>query len=125
MNLLPTAWIDVDPHELRLLLDEHIGGPGQYDSELGNPNKLYLPLARPECEIALTFRGKRVSSIEPGQAFAADKWQRVVQKIDRSLFDGSVQVGRDYSFISHRVSGSWRGDRSGVQILPPPENAPQ
>ena len=34
------------------------------------------------------------------------------------------KVGRDYSFSSFRVSGSWQGRRSGVQILPPPDEAP-
>ena len=36
-----------------------------------------------------------------------------------------MKVGREYSFSSFRVSGSWRGERSGVQILPPPDDAPR
>jgi hypothetical protein len=107
-----------------LLLDKHIGGPGQYDRALGDPNKLYLPLARSDCRIALNFRKKKIVAIEPGQAFDAAEWQRISHEIKKSLFDGPLKVGREYSFSSFRVSGSWRGRRSGVQILPPPDNAP-
>jgi len=35
-----------------------------------------------------------------------------------------MKVGRDYSFSSYRVPGSWRGERSGVQIMPPHPEAP-
>ena len=34
-------------------------------------------------------------------------------------------MGRKYSFSSFRVPGSWRGERSGVQILPAPDDAPR
>jgi hypothetical protein len=36
-----------------------------------------------------------------------------------------MKVGREYSFSSFRVLGSWRGKLSGVQILPPPDDAPR
>jgi hypothetical protein len=124
LNLLSETWANLDPYELRLLLDKHIGGPGQYDRALGDPNKLYLPLARSDCRIALNFRKKKIVAIEPGQAFDAAEWQRISHEIKKSLFDGPLKVGREYSFSSFRVSGSWRGRRSGVQILPPPDNAP-
>jgi hypothetical protein len=106
-----------------LLLNKHIPGLGQHDRELGDPEKLYLPLARSDCRIALTFREKIVA-IEPGPAFDAVEWQRISDEITTSLFDGGMKVGRDYSFSSFCASGSWRGRRSGVQILPPPDNAP-
>src|SRR5262249_41017312 len=92
---------------------------------MGDPNKLYLPLARSDCRIALSFRKKKIVAIEPGPAFDAAEWQRMSQEIKKSLFDGPLKVGRDYSFSGFRVSGSWRGRRSGVQILPPPDNAPR
>jgi hypothetical protein len=41
------------------------------------------------------------------------------------MLGGTVKIGRDYSFSGFRVAGSWRGDRSGLQILPPPEQAPR
>jgi hypothetical protein len=125
LNLLHETWTNLDPYELRLLLDKHFGGPGQYDRELGDPGKLYLPLARSECRVALTFRKKKIVAIEPGPAFDAAEWQRISQEIAKSLFEGSLKIGRDFSFSSFRVSGSWRGHRSGVQILPPPDNAPR
>jgi hypothetical protein len=125
LNFLPKKWANIDdPRELRLLLDKHFGGPGQSDRALGDPNKLYLPLARSDCRIALNFHKKKIVAIEPGQAFDAAEWQRISHEINRSLFDGPLKVGRECSFSSYRVSGSWRGQRSGVQILPPPEDAP-
>ena len=125
LNLLPKKWANIDdPHELRLLLDKHIGGPGQYDGRSKNPDKFYLPLAGSACRIALTFQGKRIAAIDRGVSFGLAEWRRAKQKIDKSLFDGPLKVGRDYSFSNFRVSGSWRGRRSGVQILPPPDGAP-
>ena len=125
LSLLPEPWVYVDPHELRLLLAEHIPGPGQRDRAMGDPNRLYLPLARSDCRISLTFQKKKIVAIEPGPAFNAAEWQRISQPITKSLFDGPLKFGRDYSFSSFRVFGSWRGRRSGVQILPPPDEAPR
>jgi hypothetical protein len=124
VDLLSQAWKDFDSHELRLLLDKHIGGPGQYDRRAGDPNKLYLPLARESCRIALTFRDKKIVSIEPGPGFDAVEWNRVSAEITESLA-GSAKTGREYSFSGWRVRGWWRGVRSGLQILPPPPQAPQ
>lgn len=124
LNLLSEKWVNLDPHELRLLLDRHIRGPGQYDRAMGDRNKLYLPLARSDCRISLTFRNKKIVAIEPGPAFDTAEWQRINDKITKSVLDGALKVGRDYSFCGFRVSGSWRGRRSGVQILPPPAEAP-
>ncbi len=124
-NLLRDKWTDLDSAELRLLLDERIGGPGQYHDRSNSPNKLYLPLAGPSCRIALTFREKEIVAIEPGPAFDAAEWERVSEEIEKSILAGPLKVGRDYSFSSFRVAGSWRGERSGVQILPPPDDTPR
>jgi len=124
-NLLSKTWTNLDSFELRLLLDKCIGGPGQYDGLPNNPNKLYLPLAGSSCRIGLTFRDKKIIAIEPGPAFDAAQWEQVSEEIEKSLLAGPLKVGREYSFSSFRVLGSWRGDRSGVQILPPPDDAPR
>jgi hypothetical protein len=124
-NLLRKTWTDLDSSELRLLLDARIGGPGQFDGRDENPNKFYLPLARESCRIALTYAGSRVVAIEPSSAFDPAEWERLSEEIEKSLLTGPVKVGREYSFCSFRVVGSWRGDRSGVQILPPPGDAPR
>jgi hypothetical protein len=126
-SLLKRAWANSDPHELRLLLDKHIGGPGQYDRELDSINKLYLPLARSSCRIVLTFhvKDKRITTIEPGQAFDTIEWARVSEEIDKSILCGTPKFGRDFSFSGHRVLGSWRGPHSEVQILPAPSDAPR
>jgi len=124
-NLLRDSWTDLDSAELRLLLNKRIGGLGQYNDHSNHPNKLYLPLAGSSCRIALTFLKKKIVAIEPGQAFDASEWDRVSEEIENSIRAGPMKVGRDYSFSSFRVPGSWQGERSGVQILPPPDDAPR
>lgn len=124
-NLLSETWTNLDSYELRLLLNERIGGPGQYHDRSNNPTNFYLPLAGSSCRIGLTFRDKKIVAIEPGPAFDAAEWERVSEEIENSILTGPLKVGREYSFSNFRVPGSWRGDRSGVQILPPPDHAPR
>jgi hypothetical protein len=124
-NLLKATWTDLDSAELRLLLHERIGGPGQYDDAVGNPDVLYLPLAGAQCCVSLTFRDKKIVRVEPGKAFNPGEWERISREIECSVLTGATKVGRDFSFSSFRVQGSWRGARSGVQILPPPDDAPR
>ena len=124
-NLLSDRWKKLNSYELRLLLQRHFGGPGQYDGRLEIPNKFYLPLAREQCQIVLTYSNEKIVIIEPGAAFDDEKWTRSSKEIEQTLFDGPAKVGRAYSFSSYRVRGSWQGARSGVQIFPPPDNAPQ
>jgi len=119
-NLLRDSWTDLESAELRLLLNERVGRPGQYDA-----NTLYLPLGGSSCRIALTFRESKIVAIEPGQAFDPAEWDRVSKEIDKSIRGGPIKIGRDYSFSSFRVQGSWLGKRSGVQILPSPKDAPR
>lgn len=122
-GLLQSGWTDLDSAELRFILLERIGKPGQYDGRDSNPNTFYLPLAGSSCRIKLTFSdSKQIVAIEPGPAFDAAQWEQVVEEIERT---GPHKVGRDCSFSSFRVAGSWRGKRSGVQILPPPADAPR
>jgi hypothetical protein len=124
-NLLKDTWTDLVSAELRLLLDERIGRPGQYDDAAGNPDVLYLPLAGAKCRVSLTFRDKKIAKVEPGKAFSPGEWERISREIESSLLTGPTKVGRDFSFSTFRVQGSWRGVRSGVQILPPPDDAPR
>ena len=121
-NLL--KWPNLDSVELRILLHEFIGGTGQSnDLSRAKPRNFYLPLAGPSCRVALKFKGKKVIRIEPGKAFDAAQWQQISSEIEQSI-TGGTKVGRDYSFSGRRVKGSWRGEHSGVQILPPPADAP-
>ena len=55
-NLLRPTWGQLNTHELRILLAERVGRPGQYDGREANPNRLYLPLAGSQCRVVLTFR---------------------------------------------------------------------
>ncbi len=121
-NLL--KWPNLDSIELRILLHEFIGGTGQSDDlSRAKPRNFYLPLAGPSCRVALKFKGEKVIRIEPGKAFDAAQWQQISSEIEQSI-TGGTKVGRDYSFSGRRVKGSWRGEHSGVQILPPPADAP-
>ena len=123
INLLKSSWADIDSAELRFILLECIGKPGQYDGRDANPNTFYLPLARSSCRIKLAFSdNKQIKAIEPGPAFDPAQWQQIIEEIERT---GPYKVGRDCSFSTFRVPGSWRGKRSGVQILPAPEDAPR
>ena len=124
-NLILDSWSKLDSHELRLLLDQRIGGPGQFDGRETNPNKFYLPLAGASCRVVLTFRNNKIAAVEPGQAFDEAEWRSITHEIENAVLGGQPKVGREYSFSSFRVSGSWRGARSGVQILPPPSEAPR
>jgi hypothetical protein len=113
----------VDLGELKILLNEHIGGPGQFD---GHADNIFcLPLAGSSCQISLIFKGKNIVAIEPGEAFNAASWKQVSDEITKSIVDGPVKIGREYSFSSFRVLGSWRGNDSHVQILPAPDSAPR
>jgi hypothetical protein len=116
-NLLRKTWTSLDSQELRLLLNKRIGGTGQFGRD-ANPNKFYLPWAREACRVVLTFEDKKIIAVEPGPAFDAAEWTKIAEEIENAVLVGPSKVGREYSFSSHRVPGSWRGVRSGVQILP-------
>ncbi len=124
-NLLREAWANLDSHELKLLLDKRIGGPGQFEGRDANPSKFYLPLAGASCRVALTFRDKGIVAVEPGPAFDVSEWEKITDEIESTILVGPPKVGREYSFSSFRVPGSWRGVRSGVQIFPPSPQAPR
>ncbi len=124
-NLIKKSWEGLDSAELRIFLNEQIGGPGQYQNQFKNPNKLYLPLGGSSCQIVLTFDETKIVAIEPGKAFDPSEWNRISQEIEKSILSGPLKVGREYSFSSFRVTGSWRGKQSGIQILPPPDDTPR
>lgn len=125
LNLIKESWTNVDSFELRLLLDNRIGGPGQYDGSSNLPNKLHLPLADSSCRISLIFRDKKIAAIEPGPAFDLREWEEISEEIEKSIICSTLKIGRDYSFSTFRVEGYWRGERSGIQILPPPDDEPR
>jgi hypothetical protein len=122
-NLVSETWNDLDSEELSILLRERFGHTlGQYH---GDDPRLYLPEAGAQSRIALTYEGSEIVAIEPGEAFDPAEWEQVSQEIERSILNGAPKTGRDYSFSSFPVQGSWRGQQSEVQILPAPESAPR
>jgi hypothetical protein len=121
-SLLPDTWAGLDQADLRLLLQERIGRPGQYD---GNRDVLHLPLAREKCRVSLTYKGTKIVAIERGAAFDRREWEQICAEIEGPILKGPRRVGRELSFSTFRVEGWWRGSRSGVQILPAPDTAPR
>ncbi len=124
-NLFLETWSNLDSHELRLLLHERIGGPGQYDDYVINPKDWHLPLAGTICRIIVGFKNKKINFIKPGSAFDAQKWKETSDEIDKQLNIGDQAIGREFSFSGTPVIGFWRGTRSGLQICPPPPSAPR
>ena len=84
----------------------------------------HLPLAGETCQIIVRFKVKKINFIKRGSAFDADKWNETAAEIDKLLIDGDHAIGREFSFSKGPVKGFWRGKNSGVQICPPPPNAP-
>lgn len=121
-NLMARAWCALDPKELRLLLAEVFGDPGQYDSV--SKNHLYLPLGGSEARIVLDFKGARIVNISRGPAFDPDQWAKFAAEVESGLIAGPLKVGREIAFASQPIVGSWKGQKSGIQILPPPQGAP-
>jgi hypothetical protein len=122
-NLILDSWKQVDPSELRILLDKFVGGPGQH--ETAETNKTYLPLGRDKCFVSLAFKGKRINCIERGPAFDQARWNDITDQIEGLLFGGRQRIVRWWTFNTYRVTGSWRGDKSGIQILPPLPDVPR
>lgn len=122
-NLLDDVPKDIDQHELRQFLDHRVGGPGQHDGTA--TNKLYLPLGGSSCQFILIYDGADIVGLEQGPAYDAAGWGTLIQEMTSLLLSGPMKFGRDFSFSSHRVEGSWRGGRSGIQILPAPVDAPR
>lgn len=122
-NLLDDVPKDIDRHELRQFLDYRVGGPGQYDSTV--TNKLYLPQGGSSCQLILIYDGAEIVGLQQGYAFDATVWRALVQEMTSLLLSGPMKIGREFSFSSYRVEGSWQGERSGVQILPAPVDAPR
>jgi hypothetical protein len=124
-NLLRPSWGQLDSHELRILLDNRIGGPGQFENRAADPSNFCLPQAGPTCRVVLRYCDHRIVSVEPGAAFDQAQWEAIADEIETAVLAGPVKTGREYSFSSYRVEGFWRGPRSDVQILPPHAESPR
>jgi hypothetical protein len=108
-----------------ILLHEHMGGTWQGDLSVRNPSKLYIPMFGPTCRVMLRFDGPKIVAIEPGEAFDTTQWEQISNEIENSVLKEPPAVGREYSFSGRRLTRSWRGKLSGVQILPPPGDLPR
>ena len=72
-------------------------------------------------KISIQYKRKKIHVITAEAAFDCDEWQKIAIQIEGAL-TGSRQVyGRGICFSLHVTNGSWRGAKSGIQILPAPE----
>jgi hypothetical protein len=113
-NLLRSTWSQLDQTDLRIFLKERIGVPGQYD---GRDDVLHLPLAREKCKLSLVYRSSDIVAIHPGAAFDRSEWESLCKEIETSILIGPEKVGREFSFSSHTVGKSWRGQRRDVPLF--------
>jgi hypothetical protein len=90
-NLLRESWADLDQADLRLLLQEQIGRPGQYD---GAENVIHLPVAGQQCRVSLTYKGANIVAIEPGLAFDRQQWDRICTEIKGPIMKGPLSNQR-------------------------------
>lgn len=123
-NLLLPSWKNLDSNELRLLLNEKIGGTGQVDGGISESVPFYLPMAGDTCQIVIKYKNKKINSLLPGKAFDAGRWAEASSLINGLVDGGQKRVGRQIGFSAKRVSGNWRGANSNIQICAPPANAP-
>jgi hypothetical protein len=123
-DLRKADWEGLGANELLIFLRNRLRTFGQFDSQQTR-DTIYFPFARAACEIAVTIDRDAVVRIEPGAAFDSNKWSELADDISKTLVAGDPRTGREFSFSTHRVFGRWRGDRSGIQILPPPLDAPR
>ena len=123
-DLPRSEWVEINPDELRLLLEEHFGGCGQYSR---NFRELYLPAKGLTCQLTLLFHKEKdcILRMKQGPAFDLGAWQQIREKINNLTCMGPEKIGRQFSFSSFRVNGSWLGKHSQIQILPPPSKAPR
>jgi hypothetical protein len=122
-HLFKPEWSALESDDLRVLLENRLGGPGQSD---GHPDdhRYYLPRGGVDCRVAIRFTGTTITAFEPGPAFDAQQWSKISAAVDVLCSSRPDKIGRDVAFSAFRVKGWWRGERSGVQILPPPSDAP-
>jgi hypothetical protein len=116
-------WAGIDSSDLRMILENRIGGPGQYSGGVTEKGPLYLPVFE-SARVAIRFKGNRVSEILPASHFDEVQWKAVSADLDALGATAPDSFGRDFAFSSYRVTGWWHGEKSRVSILPPPDGAP-
>lgn len=120
MELLPSSWADIAHEELvGVLLGwfrvSNLSGTG-----------LAFPYKGAHCFVEVrAAEDGTIASIRPGPAFNQLKWDEIVLDVIGTLQRGTPAVGRAIVLASRRVSGCWRSDRCGVQILPAPGAYPE
>jgi hypothetical protein len=122
-SLIDPTWREhLDLHELRILLHQRIGGPGQIEGA-DSAKTLLIPEAGPKCQVKLLFNERGLRDVEKGPAFDHWRWSAISDEISGGLLKGTPKFGRDISFVTARVGGYWTGERSKIQILPMPPGA--
>ena len=117
-NLLRPDWSRLDPGDLIAVLSQTFGG-----SQLATDDAVSYPTAD-EARITISYEGARIAAITPDRAFDPREWENVATRIEKELVESVPAVARRIAFCHYRVKGWWRSDTLGVQILPPPPEAP-
>ena len=117
-NLLRPDWSTVDSGDLIVVLSQTFGG-----SQLATDDTVSYPNAD-EARITIRYEGGRIVTIAPGEAFDAREWESVAARIEDELVESTPAVARRIAFCNYQVKGWWRSGTLGVQILPPPPQAP-
>jgi hypothetical protein len=107
-----------------ILLHERMGGTWQGDISARKPSKLYIPRFGPICQVMLRFNGLKIVAVEQGPGFDKTLWKQIGDEIENAVLKGPIKIGREFGFSGRRVTGSWSGTQSGIQILPPPNDLP-
>ena len=115
-NLYPSAWRNLDPSEIRLVMHGFFeAAPGQRD---GDPKTLHFPQAGSECEIECRFDDNGIVRVSKGISFTEDRWNELLASVDQALLHERGIVGRACSHTRFPVNGSWTGEVSGIQLMP-------
>src|SRR3990172_3781233 len=117
-NLLNPAWSRLDSGDLIAILSDAFGG-----SQLAADDKVAYPNAN-QARIILEYDGGRIVAVTPGPAFDPVEWETVAGRVETELLVSIPGFARRIAFCYYRIKGWWRSDRLGVQILPPPPQAP-
>lgn len=117
-NLLRPDWSRLDSGDLIAILSQTFGG-----YQLAADDTVSYPTAD-EARITIRYEGSRIAAITPDRAFDPNEWENVATRIEKELVEAVPATARRIAFCHYRVKGWWRSDRLGVQVLPPPPEAP-
>jgi hypothetical protein len=82
MNLFKPEWTSLESDDIRTLIENRIGRPGQIN---GSDKRLFLPVWGKQCRLILGFSSNQISKVNAGPAFDADQWEKICTTLDALL----------------------------------------